>query len=196
MSIPTVDRPTPRLTPQRRVAHRGYWLAAIVAVLGVVGGVALGFANYRDSQRDLDRLDLTSVPGAMAVPVTAPADRVVYYEGSEEVTLDDLTITVTGPTGDDVAIRPYAGKLVYEKLDLTKGRAVATFHAEQAGNYLVQVTGADGGHLTVGDSFARHALPGVLTGLGLAGFSLIAAMTLWLITLIRTNRRDQGGPRP
>jgi hypothetical protein len=196
MSTPTVHRPSASLSPQRRVAPRGYWLAAIVAVPGVVGGLALGFANYRDSQRDLDRLDRTSVPGAMPVTVTAPADRVVYDEGSNEVTHDDLTITVTGPTGDDVVIRPYVGDLVYEKVDLTKGRAVATFHAEQAGNYLVQVTEVDGGQLTVGDSFARHALPGVLTGLGLASFSLIVGMTLWLITLTRTNRRDQGGQRP
>jgi hypothetical protein len=165
-------------------------------VLGVVGGIAWGVTSYRDSQRGLDNLDRVSVPGAMIVAVTASMDRVVYYEGDQDVSLGDLSIAVTDPAGANVPVHSYDGDLVYEKLDLTKGRAVATFHADRAGGYLVRVTGVQGGHLTVGESFARHALPGVLTGVGVAILSVITGTTLWVVALIRARRRGMEGEQP
>lgn len=198
MSIRTVDRASPRSSrssPRGRHARLAYWLAALITVLGVIGGIAWGVTSYRDSQRDLDNLDRVSVPGAMIVPVTSSTDRVVYYEGGQDVSLGDLSVNVTDPAGVNVPVRPYDGDLVYEKLDLTKGRAVATFHADRAGGYLVKVTGAQGGHLTVGESFARHALPGVLAGVGIAVLSVITGTALWVVALIRA-RRGMEGERP
>ena len=80
--------------------------------------------------------------------------------------------------------------MIYEDLDGTHGRAVATFNANRAGTYVVEVSGVDTGQLTVGDSVAGRALPGALTGLGIAGLALIAGFVLWLTTFInRSNRR-------
>jgi hypothetical protein len=171
-------------------SRRGlYWLAAIIAVLGVVGGGAFGLASYRDVQRHLDTLDRASIPGTLTVDVSTPAERVVYVEDAEDVTFDDLTITVTDPVGDPVAITPYEGELVYETLDLTTGRAVATFRADQAGLYVVQVSGQNAGVLTVGGSVAREVLPAVLAGLGIIVVSLASAVTLVLVAATRGTPR-------
>jgi hypothetical protein len=67
----------------------------------------------------------------VSVAITEPADQVIYYEGDETVTFHDLTLNVTDPAGDVVTTQRYDGTLAYEKLDLTKGRALATFRADE-----------------------------------------------------------------
>jgi hypothetical protein len=61
------------------------------------------------------------------------------------------------------------------------GRAIASFDAGQVGAYLVEVSGFETGQITVGESYSRLALPGVLAGLAIAGFSLVAGLVLWLV---------------
>ncbi|MEI8406505.1 MULTISPECIES: hypothetical protein [unclassified Kribbella] len=159
----------------------GYWLAGAIALAGLVLGVTLGFTSFRDAQRRLDSFDGTSIPGTMSLRIDQPTSRVVYYEGGDRtVRYDDLSITVTDPVGSPVDVTPYQGELVYEKVDLTEGRAVATFDAPSAGVYEIQVSGVSTGRLVVGDSYAHRALPGVLAGLAIAILSLVAGFILWL----------------
>jgi len=47
------------------------------------------------------------------------------------------------------------------------------------------VTGLDSGLVTVGESVARLTLPGVLAGLVIAGFSLVAGFALWLYSTLK-----------
>jgi hypothetical protein len=130
----------------------------------------------------------------VTVVVSEPTERVVYYEGSDSVTFDDLAITVTDPSGQPVAVRSYRGDLVYEKVDLTTGRAVATFQAESAGSYIVHVKGVDTGQFTVGDSYAKRALPGVLIGLGIAAAACVIAVVICVATFtVRNGQRNQMG---
>ncbi len=98
---------------------------------------------------------------------------------------DDLTIAVRDPAGSPVDVAPYRGELIYEKVDLTQGRAVATFDAQRAGIYEIQVSGVSIGRLVVGDSYARRALPGVVSGLAIAAVSVVAGLVLWLVTFDR-----------
>ena len=46
---------------------------------------------------------------------------------------------------------------------------------------MVEVSGFETGQITVGESYSRLALPGVLAGLAIAGFSLVAGLVLWLV---------------
>lgn len=192
---PPVVTPT---TPHRRSSRAStfrYWLAGVIAIVGVVSGVALGVASYRDSQRDIDTFDRVTVPGAMTVQLVEADGRVVYFEGDDDVRLNDLTIVVTDPAGTPVEVNPYEGEMIYETLDGTQGRAVATFNANRAGGFEVEVSGVATGQLTVGDSVADRALPGVLAGLGIAGLALVAGFVLWLTTFInRQNPRTAVEP--
>jgi hypothetical protein len=180
----TITRPEPGATPARKRGKVWYLVAAVIALVGVIGGIAYGVNSYRDSQRQLDNLARVSVPGTLTLTITHPTGRVLYYEGSNSTRLADLDITVTGPRGTAMNVSPYKGDLVYETLDLTQGRAVATFQARTPGQYTVTVAGVDSGQLTVGDNYAHQTLPGVLVGLGIAGLSMAAGSLVWLLTFI------------
>ncbi len=187
---PPVVTPTTPARRRPRASTFRYWLAGAIAVVGLVSGVALGLSSYRDWQRDIDTLDRVTVPGAMTVQLDEADGRVVYFEGDDNIRFDDLTIIVTDPAGSAVDVKRYEGAMIYEDLDGTQGRAVATFNANRAGTYAVEVSGVNTGQIAVGDSAARRALPGALTGLGVAGLALIAGFILWLTTFInRSNRR-------
>jgi hypothetical protein len=164
-------------------------LAATIAIAGGVAGLALGIDSYRGSQRHIDSFERVAIPGAMALQISEPTGRVLYYEGDDTVRFNHLSITVTDPAGAPVEVNRYVGEMIYETLDLTHGRAVATFNATQTGTYDIDVIGVDTGQLVVGDSFSRRALPGVLTGLAIAGVSIIAGFVLWLLTLIQRSQR-------
>jgi len=156
-----------------------------VALVGLVAGLFLGITSYQDSQQEIDSFARISVPGTVTAQVDEPGQQVVYYEGNQSVGIDDLTVGIVDPTGATVAVAPYEGELIYETTDLILGRAIASFEATQIGAYEIEVTGIDAGQITVGVSFSRLALPGVVAGLAVAGLSLMAGFALWLVSILR-----------
>jgi hypothetical protein len=156
-----------------------------VAVVGLAIGLVLGVTSYQDSQQMIDTFSRISVPGTVTVQVDEPGQRVVYYEGDQSVSLRDLAVTIIDPVGSTVAVAPYEGELIYETTDLTLGRAIVSFEAAQVGAYEIEVGGIDTGQVTVGESYSRLALPGVLAGLAIAGLSLVAGLALWLFPILR-----------
>jgi hypothetical protein len=184
----TDTQPTIAASPPRthdRPSRSWFWPGIGVAVVGVAAGLMLGITSYQDSQQKIDSFARMSVPGTVTVQVDEPGQRVVYYEGDENVGIDDLVIGIIDPTGATVAIAKYEGELIYETTDLTLGRAVASFDAAQTGVYKIEVSGIDTGQVTVGESFSRLALPGVLAGLAIAILSLLAGFVLWLFSIVR-----------
>jgi cytoskeletal protein RodZ len=87
----TEFRPPPTLPPiasrhaRQRPSTAGYWVAAVVAVLGLTAAFlwgAVGISNTRDR---VDGFDRTAVPGQATVSVTDPGTMVVYHESAAEV---------------------------------------------------------------------------------------------------------------
>ena len=181
----TLTHPTATAVP----STSRYWLAAAIAIVGLVAGVAVGVMSYRDSQARIDDFDRMSIPGTMTVQLDEATGRVMYYEGSDTIRFNELTIAVTDPAGTPVDVSPYEGEMIYDTGDLTQGRAVATFDASEPGTYEIAVSGVDSGQLVVGESFSSRALPGVLAGLAIAGLSVIAGFVLWLLTFIMRSQR-------
>lgn len=161
------------------------WPGIGVAVFGLAAGLALGITTYQDSQREIATFARTLLPGTAIVQVDEPGAQVVYYEGGRSVSIDSLLVAVTDPDGGAVVVAPYVGELIYETTGLTQGRAIASFDAERIGGYDVEVSGIDIGQVTIGESVARLALPGVLAGLAIAGLSLVAGFSLWLYSILR-----------
>jgi hypothetical protein len=151
----------------------------------MVAGLVLGITSYQNSQQEIDTFARVAVPGTVTMQVDEPGQQVVYYEGDVSVGIDDLVVSIADPAGATVAVAPYEGELIYETTDLTLGRAIASFDAAQIGVYEVEVNGIDSGQVTVGKSFSRLALPGVLAGLAIAGLSLVAGLALWLFSILR-----------
>jgi hypothetical protein len=83
---PPPTRPSvPPLQARKRPSTAGYWVAAIVAVLGLTAALvwgAVGTSNTLDRVNGFDRL---AVPGATTVSVTDPGTLVVYHESAAEV---------------------------------------------------------------------------------------------------------------
>ena len=181
---PTIaTSPPPPRTHDR--PSRSWLLPGIgVALVGLAAGVVLGITSYQDSQQRIDTFARMSVPGSVTMQVDEPGQQVVYYEGDQSVGLDDMVVSVER-LGSAVAVAPYEGELIYETTDLVLGRAIATFDAAQIGDYAIEVTEIDTGQVTVGESFSRLALPGVLAGLAIAGLSLVAGFALWLFSVLR-----------
>ena len=159
-------------------------MAAVIAIVGLVAGVAVGVMSYRDSQDRIDDFDRVSIPGTMSVQLDEATGRVMYYEGTDTIRFNELSIAVTDPAGTPVDVSPYDGEMIYETGDLTQGRAVATFDVSEPGTYEIAVSGIDSGQLVVGESFSGRALPGVLAGLAIAGLSVTAGFVLWLLTFV------------
>ena len=181
----TVAASSPRSGTHNRPSRSWFWPGVGIAVVGMVAGLVLGITSYQDSQQKIDTFARVSVPGTVTVRVDEPGQQVVSYEGDTSVGIDDLVVSITDPLGDTVTVAPYEGELIYETTDLTLGRALASFEATEIGAYEIEVSGIDTGQVTVGESFALLALPGVLAGLAVAGLSLVAGFVLWLYSILR-----------
>ncbi|HSM45242.1 MAG TPA: hypothetical protein VK969_09535 [Acidimicrobiia bacterium] len=168
-----------------RSSRSWFWPGIAVAAIGLIVGLVIGVTSFQDSQQQVDAFARSSVPGTVTVEVDEPGQQVVYYEGDLRVGFEDLVVDVSDATGATVAIAPYGSELIYESTDQTLGRAIATFDAARVGAYEIEVSGIDTGQVTVGKSFARLALPGILAGLVIAGLSLVAGLALWLVSALR-----------
>lgn len=178
---PSIATPPPTRGPSRS----WFWPGIGVAAVGLAVGLVIGITSYQDSQQEIDAFARLAVPGTVTVHVDEPGQQVVYYEGDLSIGLEGLVVGITDPAGATVGTAPYEGELIYETTDLTLGRALASFDATQIGTYEIEVTGIDTGQVTVGESFSRLALPGVLAGLAIAGLSLVAGFVLWLYSILR-----------
>jgi len=181
----TIARPASATRTRSRRPRSRFWLGGTIAVVGLVAGVVFGITSYRDAQQQIDIFARTSIPGVLTVQVDEPGLQVVYIEGDPTPVIGDLAVTVTDPTGATVVVDPFEDELIYETADLTQGRAMATFTADQPGEFQVAMSGAANGEFTVGESFTRLALPGVLGGLAIAGLSVIAGLAIWLSTFLK-----------
>jgi len=179
----TVTSPPPQ--SHDRSSRSWFWPGLGITAIGLIVGLAIGITSFQDSQEQVDAFARSSVPGTVTAYVDEPGRQVVYYEGNLSVGLEDLVVDITDAAGADVAVAPYGSELIYETTGASLGRAIATFDADRAGAYEVEVSGMDTGQVTVGESFARLALPGIFAGLAIAGLSLTAGLALWLVSALR-----------
>jgi hypothetical protein len=84
-------RPPPTLPPipprqaSRRTSTTGYWVAALVAVLGITAAFLWGALGISNTQDRIDSFDRLAIPGTVTVSVTDPGTLVVYHESQGEV---------------------------------------------------------------------------------------------------------------
>jgi hypothetical protein len=172
-----------------RPSRFGYWTAAAIVVVGVVVALGLGLASYRDAQRELHAVRSVQIPGTLRVELQGSSRQVIYYAGGR-VDPAALTFVVTDPRGAVVAVSTYEGDVTDQTLDLTRARAIASFHTTATGVYRVQVSGDAAGLLVVGDGASTLARDGVIAALFLADAAVVAGFVVWLCAYLdRSGRR-------
>jgi len=83
---PPPTSPPPPPTPIRKQPSSGwYWVAGILAVLGLTAALVWGAVGTISALDEVDGFERTTVPGAVTVPVTDPGTMVVYYENPAEL---------------------------------------------------------------------------------------------------------------
>jgi hypothetical protein len=174
---------------RREPSKAGYWVAAIVAALGLAAAIACGVTG---TVRTLDRPDdfaRAAIPGALTVTGAAGGERVVYYEGDTRPGWRRLDVRVIRPDGAAVPVSAYHGDLEYDH----QGRvatAIATFATHRSGRYRVTTTAAvePGAKLAVGRDLAGDEKTTVLWATVTALGGLLAATAI----AAATRRRRSG----
>ena len=189
---PPTYLPPPPAPIHKQPSSGWYWVAGILAVLGLTAALVWGAVGTISALDEVDGFERTTVPGAVTVPVTDPGTMVVYYEDPAELaryatntpTWQQLRLTVTGPDGAVMPVSIYRSTARYDVDPGRFGRAVARFEAATAAQYQVSTARAvePGATLAVGDNFARDI---ALTALGAALLALVTvagALTIAIVT--------------
>ena len=130
---PPPTRPSPPPTQVRKQPSGGwYWVAGILAVLGLTAAFVWGTVGAITALDRVDDYDRVTIPGSMTVFVADPGTKVVCYEGPAELArYADPTATGRGATRWNPAT----------DATIEVGAATNTPTWQQLG---LQVTGPDG----------------------------------------------------
>ena len=82
---PPTRLPIPPRQARKRPSTTGYWVAAIVAVLGLTAAFLWGAIGIHTTGDRVDSFARLAVPGATTVSVTDPGTMVIYHESAAEV---------------------------------------------------------------------------------------------------------------
>jgi hypothetical protein len=82
---PTTVQPIAPLPARKWPSTAGYWVAAVVAVLGLTAAFLWGAIGINTTQDRVDGFARLAVPGATIVSVTDPGTMIVYHESAAEV---------------------------------------------------------------------------------------------------------------
>jgi hypothetical protein len=123
-SPPTLP-PLPSLQARQRPSTAGYWVAAVVVVLGLTAAFLWGAVGIHTTADRVDGLARLAVPGATTVSVTDPGTMVIYHESAAEVaryatpTANGRPATRWDPATRTVVSVPYVGDApTWEQLGL------------------------------------------------------------------------------
>ena len=161
----------------------GYWLAAVLAVVGLAATISWATVRTLDVIGRSDDFPRTAIPGTVTTDVTNPGDLVVYFEGEGKPVPSALGLTVFGPTGTRIATQPYADELQYDAPAGGIASAVASFEVRSEGRYRVSATETPqpGARLAVGEDIGQGLVSALLwPGVLALGILLTAsALAVW-----------------
>ena len=133
----------------RKVRPSGWWYAAalMLAVGGILAGLAVAAKGVDDALEAVRSFDRTPVPGILDVQITEPGGYSIYQEfpgaADRGATASPPNVLLTDPNGAPVELKEYGTFVSYDQGSL-EGRGVYTFRADQAGTFHVAATGGCG----------------------------------------------------
>jgi hypothetical protein len=170
---------------RRRPSHAWYWVAAAVVLLGVAAGVAWGTVATLHTHQQAQDLPRTGLPGRLEVATTAGTSTIIFFEGEGKPSPAELGLTVTGPNGSQVPVRPYDLRMDYEIGGWT-GTPVASFSAPDTGTYVVAAQKTSGaGEIAAGANFVRAQALNIVGALALISASIALGLVMVVVTIVR-----------
>ncbi len=175
---------------KRKPSKLWYLAATAIAVVGTCSAVTWGVSSVTDvADRARGFVD-AEIPGEAVVSVDEPSGLMVFYEATDVDPVPDVEVTVTDPSGRDVAVERYSLDVRYDADDRV-GRGIATFDAETPGAYKVSVLGSapSGSEFTVGESFAA-GIAAVLGAVALLGIAILTSIGITVYVAFSRSRRS------
>ena len=200
MSVTSPVSPPVRPAGTRRGASRfGYRAGGglvAAACIGAVAWVVFAFFGLTNQVNGFQRM---TVPGTATIHVARAATRVLYFEGPRAAPPSGrLSIQVTGPAGNPVAVSPYHADLRYDVPGESGpvGKAIASFQAAAAGDYQISAgpgTSA-GGRVAIGGDVLWDVVPHIAGAAAVFLAGVAAGGALIIVTAVRRSgpRREQG----
>ena len=193
----TLAPPAPPQRPDVRTAGpkpttAGYWMGAIVAIVGLALVATLAAMAVVRMHDHIDAFPRISVPGTATVRLDGSVGRTIYVEGVGSVPLAALDLRVTDPDGNQIPVRAYALDMRYDVPGSpgVVGRAVGTFRTTVSGPYTITsaMDAPPGTMLAVGDSFVSGIVGYAIGAFALLLLTLAGASTLVIATAVRRSR--------
>lgn len=182
---PGTQRPRPA---HRRPPRSRYWLAGLVAAVGIVVALVYSIAAQAVLSSHADGFARASIPGEMTLHVDHAATFYVFAEGAGWL---HPSVRVTDPQGHAVAVGATSPGPSYYHGGNQAG-AVGTFRAVQHGNYKVAVsTGVTvQGDFAVGGGFPLWMRLSDLAAWALLVLFAVASLALVVWTAIQRRRPE------
>lgn len=170
----------------------GYWIAAVIAVAGLLGAVVWAAFGALGSVTRTGDLAREALPASMTTEVSEPGTLVVYYEGGSVPSSAQLDVRVSGPDGAAVPVGDFGYDLRYDaptQPDVV-GRAVATFEATEPGQHTITSRYDPQGlaYLAVGENIGADFVQRMFGPSLLAAGTLLLAIVIALSTAVRRAR--------
>jgi hypothetical protein len=171
------------LSPERIRPSRGWYLAAVAALVVAVFWIGLGFWFLF---RRIDGFERVPIPGELALMLAEAGDYIIYYEGpgaGSGVVLSAFEVTLK-PTDEKelVPLSRYGGSLTYSAGGHT-GFAVFRFEIHEPRSFLLTTTHGGGplpSQVAVGTSFAPLLVGTIVGGLAWFFVSVVFALVVFL----------------
>jgi hypothetical protein len=167
----------------------GYVAAVLLAILGIVAGIALivsGIRTYIDKVEGFERFP---APGSEDVTLDEDGGYSIYFErpGLDDTDpLPAISVAVIGPDGDALDLGRYESDVSYS-VSGHDGRGVFTFRADEPGLYTVQADGSDG-EVAVGRGIGARFAGAVVAGVAMLLLAPLLAAVVALVTFLRRSR--------
>ena len=185
----------PRAMPGSHADLLGFWLAALVAIVGVTTAIVWCVTGILDQTQAPAAFVRAEIPGTVSLVLTQVGQHVVYYEGDDPTAMSAGQVDVTAADGAAVEVRPYTRDLRYDVPDQpgVVGTAIAVFDADRTGSYSIGTTATTAepdARLAVGDDLAPATVRAIALPALLALLSVLAAVAGAIRTWTRRNRRS------
>jgi hypothetical protein len=187
------------------VRPSGWWfaLAGVVAVVGIVAGVAViarAATRYADRVEAFERAPM---PVILEVEISERGGYSIYheYDGFSSVGgRADPDVQVTDPSGNDVFLRSYDSEVTYD-VSGHHGIGVYTFDADETGTYAFEATmpfgGRSGDLIAVGPGVGEDLALAIVAGIGLIGVGVVGAIVIAVVVgVMRSRSRRAQMPAP